>query len=49
MGRVMKLLDELGIRIVADIPQSALPEFEKLMKAGLKPRKPRNKGKEQKA
>lgn len=43
MGRVLKLLDELGIKVLVDIPQVALPEFEKLMKVGLKPRKPRSK------
>jgi len=49
MGRVFKLLDELGIKIIIDIPQAALPEFEKLMKTGLKPRKSRSKKKEPEA
>jgi transcriptional regulator with XRE-family HTH domain len=46
IGRVFKLLEELGIKMVLDIPQAALPEFEKLRKIGMKPRKTRNKVKE---
>jgi predicted transcriptional regulator len=42
MGRVLRLLDELGIQIVADVPRAAQPEFEKLRQTGLKPRKPRS-------
>lgn len=43
MGRVLKLLDELGIRMIVDVPQAAMPEFDKLQRVGLKPRKPRRK------
>jgi hypothetical protein len=49
MGRVFKLLDELGIRVILDIPPAALPEYEKLKQTGLKPRKPRSRKKEPEA
>ncbi|RXZ36812.1 transcriptional regulator [Oxalobacteraceae bacterium CAVE-383] len=45
IGRVFRLLDELGLKVIIDIPQSALPELEKLKKTGLKPRALRNKKK----
>jgi transcriptional regulator with XRE-family HTH domain len=37
-GRVLKLLNELGIDLFADIPESSLAEVEKLKVNGLKPR-----------
>ena len=40
-GRVLRLLDELGIELIADVPQAALGEIEKLKAKGVKPRTPR--------
>jgi transcriptional regulator with XRE-family HTH domain len=40
-GRVLRLLDELGIELIADVPQAALDEIDKLKAKGLKPRTPR--------
>lgn len=40
-GRVLRLLDELGIELVADVPEATLSELEKLKAKGLKPRQPR--------
>ena len=45
LGRVLRLLDELGVRLYADIPAAVLPELEKLKSTGLKPRKPRKSAK----
>jgi transcriptional regulator with XRE-family HTH domain len=45
MGRVLQLLAELGITLVADVPQAVLPEFERLQKTGIKPRKARSPAK----
>jgi transcriptional regulator with XRE-family HTH domain len=42
MGRVLRLLEELGIQVIADVPGSAQPEFERLRQTGLKPRKLRS-------
>jgi hypothetical protein len=41
LGRVLRLLEELGIRMVVDIPSVALPEIEKLHKKGIPPHRPR--------
>lgn len=43
LGRVMKLLNELGIELKADAPDTALPEFQRLKGTGLKPLTPRRK------
>lgn len=40
-GRFLRLLDELGIRMEFDVPESALPHYERLQAVGLKPPKPR--------
>ena len=45
LGRVLRVLHELGIRLSIDIPSEALPQLETLRKTGLKPlstRRPRN-------
>lgn len=44
-GRVLRLLEELGIELIADVPQAALSEMEKLKTKGIKPRTPRPKKK----
>jgi transcriptional regulator with XRE-family HTH domain len=41
LGRVLRLLDELGIELLADVPQTALDEIEKLKAKGVKPHKAR--------
>ncbi len=41
LGRVLKLLAELGIELRADIPDNVLPAFERLRQTGVKPLKPR--------
>lgn len=43
LGRVLRLLSELGVRLEADIPSEALPELERLRSAGLKPLKRRRR------
>ena len=43
MGRVLVLLDELGIRLYADVPDEALAAYERLKKVGVKPLAPRRK------
>jgi hypothetical protein len=43
LGRVLRLLEELGIGLIADVPQSALDELEQLKTKGMKPRAPRMK------
>lgn len=43
LGRVLRLLEELGIELVADVPQGVLSEMEKLKAKGIKPRTPRTK------
>lgn len=40
-GRFIRLLDELGIRMEFDVPESSIPEYERLRAAGLKPLTPR--------
>ncbi|WP_110650059.1 helix-turn-helix transcriptional regulator [Salinicola peritrichatus] len=42
-GRFLRLLDELGIRMEFDVPESALPFYQKLQKEGLKPLPPRRR------
>ncbi len=42
-GLVLRLLDELGIGLIADAPQSVYHELEKLRATGIKSRKPRTK------
>lgn len=37
LGRVLQVLDELGIQLSIDIPAEALARFEALRKTGLKP------------
>jgi transcriptional regulator with XRE-family HTH domain len=37
LGRVLRLLNELGIELKADVPESALPMLERLRSEGLKP------------
>jgi transcriptional regulator with XRE-family HTH domain len=37
LGRVLQVLDELGIRLSIDIPGEALARLEELRKTGLKP------------
>lgn len=34
LGRVLQLLRELGIKLVADVPDSVLPELEKIRARG---------------
>ncbi len=41
LGRVMKLLDELGIELKADIADAVVPHFLKMKEKGLKPITPR--------
>lgn len=43
LGRVLRLLEEIGIELYADVPQSALDELEKLKAKGLKPHVPRKR------
>jgi transcriptional regulator with XRE-family HTH domain len=43
LGRVMKLLAELGIELKAEVPDAALPEFNRLQATGLKPLKLRRR------
>jgi len=45
LGRVLRLLAELGIELHADVPQAALSELETLQAKGLKPRAPRSRKK----
>ena len=40
-GRFLRLLDELGIRMEFDIPESAIPYYEEIKRKGLKPLPPR--------
>lgn len=39
LGRVMRLLDELGIRLLVDMPNEANGEFARLQQTGLRPTK----------
>jgi transcriptional regulator with XRE-family HTH domain len=44
LGRVMKLLAELGIELEADVPADVMPEFSRLQSVGVKPLPPRRRG-----
>lgn len=37
LGRVLRLLDELGIFLFVDMPNEAVDEFERLQQTGLRP------------
>jgi transcriptional regulator with XRE-family HTH domain len=41
LGRVLRVLAELGIALKADMPESAHPLLQELARVGLKPPKPR--------
>jgi len=41
MGRVLKLLAEIGIALSIEVPADALPQWEKLKSSGLRPLKAR--------
>ena len=41
LGRVMKLLAELGVELKADVPEDVEPAFAALKLTGVKPLKPR--------
>jgi len=41
LGRVLRLLDELGIRLLADVPEGTHAMLEKLREKGVKPAKSR--------
>ena len=41
MGRVLKLLEEAGIKLSVEIPSDALEHLQALQATGLKPLKPR--------
>jgi transcriptional regulator with XRE-family HTH domain len=41
LGRVLKLLSELGIELKADVPDDVVPAFVALRLTGVKPLKPR--------
>ena len=43
LGRVMKLLAELGIELKADVPEEVFPEITRLRLVGMKPLKPRQR------
>jgi len=43
LGRVMRLLEELGIELMVDVPDEAMTELAHLRKTGLRPLKPRAK------
>ncbi|MGH8857790.1 MAG: helix-turn-helix domain-containing protein, partial [Polaromonas sp.] len=45
LGRVMKLLAELGIEIKADVPEDVMPAFAHLKLVGVKPLTPRRSSK----
>ena len=46
LGRVMRLLAELGIELKADVPSDVMQEFARLQAAGVKPLKPRRNAKQ---
>jgi transcriptional regulator with XRE-family HTH domain len=37
LGRVLRLLDELGIELKAEAPDAVMPEFQRLQSVGVKP------------
>jgi hypothetical protein len=41
LGRVMQLLEELGIKLLVDVPDEAMTELNRLRETGLRPLKPR--------
>ena len=45
LGRVMRLLAELGIELRADVPEHVIPAFVSLKREGVKPLKPRRTAK----
>lgn len=47
MGRVMRLLAELGIELKADVSSDVMREFAHLEAAGMKPHRPRRDPKRQ--
>ncbi len=49
LGRVLKLLAELGIELRADVPDEVVPAYERLQKVGVKPLKPRRSAKKDSA
>jgi len=49
LGRVMKLLAELGIELKADVPDEVAPAFAQLTLVGVKPLTPRRSSKSFKA
>lgn len=49
LGRVMKLLNELGIELKVDVPEEAMPTFIALRLTGVKPLSPRRMPQKSKA
>lgn len=45
LGRVMRLLGELGIQLKADVPSDVMQELVRLQTVGMKPLKPRREAK----
>jgi len=45
MGRVLKLLDEMGLHLTVDIPEPAVGEYDRLRETGLRPLKMRRRPK----
>lgn len=43
MGRVLRLLEELGVKLSVEVPKDALSTLQKLEKTGLKPLKSRSR------
>lgn len=43
MGRVLKLLDEVGVSLKLDLPSEAVAQWKLLQREGLKPLKPRSR------
>ena len=41
LGRVLRLLEELGIELMVDVPEEAMAELARLRETGLRPLKPR--------
>ena len=41
LGRVLRLLEELGIELMVDVPDEAMAELTRLRETGLRPLKPR--------
>jgi len=49
LGRVMRLLGELGIELTAGVSPEVAPEFQRLQSVGVKPLRPRRSVKSRKA